>query len=110
VAAKGLWIRGCEDSAEGLVQRGLAQLGLGEGDLTRLPRGERRKALIGLAIKRTTTVPLEWIAQRLEMGTRSTVSGGLAAMTRLITSDEAWRMKYDFLEGPPGGVQEVRGQ
>ncbi len=34
------------------------------------------------------------------MGTRSTLSRELAAMTRLITNDEAWRMKYDLLTEP----------
>jgi hypothetical protein len=88
------------------VQRGLAQLGLSEEDLTRLARGERRNSLRGLAIKRTTTVPLKWIAQRLEMGTRSTVSRELAAMSRLIADDVEWQIKYALLVAP---LRDVEG-
>ena len=35
--------------------------------LEALPRGDERKVLIALAVKWETTVPLDWIARRLEM-------------------------------------------
>ena len=80
--------------AEALVRRGLAVFALGEADLLRLARGDERKALIGLAVKESTTVPLAWIAQRLAMGTRSTVSREIGSLARRMKTDEDMAQRY----------------
>jgi putative transposase len=80
--------------AEVLVQRGLSMFTLEEADLLRLPRGDERKALIGLAVKDSTTVALDWIARRLAMGTRSTVSRELGCLSRRMKMEKDLEQRY----------------
>jgi ABC-type cobalamin/Fe3+-siderophores transport system ATPase subunit len=80
-----------EERAAEIVTQGLALLGMSQEDLGVLPRGEERKVLIALAVKQQTTVPLDWIAQRLEMGARSTVSREIGAMARRLPKNPRWR-------------------
>jgi REP element-mobilizing transposase RayT len=63
-----------EAEAERLVREGLAKHRLCEDELSALPKGERRKALIAARVRGRTAVPLEWIARRLHMGTPANVS------------------------------------
>jgi putative transposase len=60
--------------AERIVQRELQAAGLTEEGLAALPRSEPLKWRIAGAIRKQTTVSLEWIARRLDMGTESNVS------------------------------------
>jgi len=59
--------------AERLASAGCLYFGLSGEDLRRLPKSDRRKALIASLIHRETTVPLDWISKRLEMGVRAGV-------------------------------------
>ena len=63
-----------EARAQEIVIRGMKLLDLNESDLMELPKSEGRKVLIAFAVKRSTTVSLEWIAGRLSMGVRTGVS------------------------------------
>jgi hypothetical protein len=56
-----------------------------------LPRGDWRKALIAQVVKAETTVPLGWIAGRLDMGARSTVSREIGAMAKKLPKDAKLR-------------------
>ena len=76
-----------EARAEALVQAGLGVCGLSEEALLALPRGDRRKALIALVVKAETTVPLDWIAKRLDMGARSTVSREIGVMAKVLSKE-----------------------
>ncbi len=49
-----------------------------------LRRGDERKVLNALTVKRETTVPLDWIAQRLRMGARSTLSREVGALRKAL--------------------------
>ncbi len=62
--------------------------GLDEVALAALPRGDERKVLIALAVKRETTVPLDWIAERLPMGARSTVSREMGALGKTLPGEK----------------------
>jgi len=53
---------------------GLQAAGLKEADLAALPKGDWRKRVIGRLIRRHTTVPLGWLAERLAMGGPTRVS------------------------------------
>jgi hypothetical protein len=75
-------------------QRGLSMFALQETDLLRLARGDERKARIGLAVKDSTTVALDRIAQRLAMGTRSTVSRELGSLSRRMKMGKALEQRY----------------
>ena len=83
-----------EKRAAALVSRGMELCALAEADLLALPRGDERKVLIALAVKRETTVPLDWIAQRLDMGTRSTVSREVGDLARRLPNSPKWRKIY----------------
>ena len=82
---------------ENLVRRGMAQLGLSEEDLQTLPRSEERKVIIAAAVKTKTTVPLSWIAERLGMGSRSTVSREVLAMKRRTAGEIGMREAFEKL-------------
>lgn len=74
-----------EARAEQLLKDGLRHFQIREKDLAGMAKGDRRKALIAAMIQRETTVKLDWIAERLKMGTR-------AGCCRLIRrAKEEWR-------------------
>lgn len=60
--------------AQRLLRDGLAEQNLRQRDLAKLKKGDSRKVAIAERIRRTTAVPLAWIAERLSMGTPSNVS------------------------------------
>jgi hypothetical protein len=57
--------------AERLIGRELEQLGWQAGDLARLRKGDPGKVRMAVRLRKETTMSLSWIAQRLEMGTKS---------------------------------------
>lgn len=59
--------------AEKLVLAGCEYFELTGEDLRNLTKSDERKALIASLVHRETTVPLEWISRRLEMGVRAGV-------------------------------------
>lgn len=63
-----------EDEAERLLSFGLQICGLIEGDLPALRKSDCRKKVIAWLIRRQTSVRVEWITNRLCMGTTSNFS------------------------------------
>ncbi|MDR3406328.1 MAG: transposase [Chthoniobacter sp.] len=63
-----------EKTAEALVRAGLAETGLADENLETLPGSDPRKVRIARAVWDQTTVPLAWIAERLEMRSAANVS------------------------------------
>jgi putative transposase len=63
-----------EKHAEAIVKNGLRLMKIKESELDALPKSDSRKALIALAAKRETGVPLRWIANRLRMGVTTGIS------------------------------------
>ena len=59
-----------EVRAEGLVVEGLKRMGWSEEDLSKRRKGDRGKVRLAQELRSQTTMPLGWIAQRLQMGTR----------------------------------------
>ncbi len=59
-----------EAQAERLTRAFLKQKGWTEGALARWRKGDPSKVQLALELRRRTTMPLRWIAQRLNMGTR----------------------------------------
>lgn len=66
-----------ERHAEGIVARELARRKWDEEELERRPKGDPAKARIAERLRRQATVTHAWIAQRLGMGTASTVRKAL---------------------------------
>jgi len=61
-------------AAERSLAAGMRALGLKARDLGQLPRGAPEKAALAWWLRQKTTVPLAWVADRLEMGHPSRVS------------------------------------
>jgi REP element-mobilizing transposase RayT len=68
-----------EQLAARLVREGLAQMGLAEGALENLPKGDHRKVTIARRLREQTPMTRLWIAARLRMGSASYLSALLAA-------------------------------
>lgn len=87
-----------ERTAERLLEAGMRVCKLTEADLMRLAHGHEKKALIALAIKEQTTMPLDWVAEKLRMGTRSTVSRATAGVKKRLGEEAALnRLKKKIL-------------
>ena len=56
--------------AERLVVEGLPRMGWSEADLRARRKGEPKKVALARELRSQTTMPLAWIAERLNMGTR----------------------------------------
>ena len=57
-----------EREAEGLMRLGLEALGLSEGELSAMPKGDPRKCALAWLAHTRTTVSHRWLAERLHMG------------------------------------------
>jgi putative transposase len=64
--------------AESIVQEGLHRFELSESDLKSLPGSDFRKVAIAESIHKTTTTPLGWMAERLQMKSAANVSQQLS--------------------------------
>jgi putative transposase len=84
-----------EVRAEAVVKSGMKVCKLDTKALEALPRGDERKVLIALAVKRETTVPLDWIAARMHMGARSTVSREVGALAKVLPKDKKLTRLYE---------------
>jgi hypothetical protein len=69
-----------KEHAEGLVQEALARMGWTEADLFCRRKGDAGKARLARQLRRGTTMTLEWIAGRLQMGSASMVTFCLKQM------------------------------
>jgi hypothetical protein len=63
-----------EAKAQRLVAQELKQRGWREGDLTARRKGDSAKVAIVQRLRRETTMTLAWIAQRLQIGTKTHVA------------------------------------
>ena len=63
-----------EAKAERLVLEEFKKLGWGREELSQRRKGDAQKLRIALRLRKETTMTLSWIAQRLEMGTKTHLS------------------------------------
>jgi putative transposase len=63
-----------EERAEACVRKALREAGLREKDLEALPKGDLRKLKVARRLRGETTMTLEWVAKRLQMGTSGHLS------------------------------------
>ena len=73
--------------AERLATAGCGYFGWRDEELGALPKGEERKALIASLIHRETTVPLDWISERLRMGVRAGVCRSIKRHRERVKND-----------------------
>ena len=91
-----------EAMAVKLLAVGLRAAGLREADLAALPKSDWRKRVIGRLIRRHTTVPLGWVAERLAMGVPTRVS----ALLRGEPSPLAWGADWKAARKLLGELEE----
>jgi REP element-mobilizing transposase RayT len=70
------------EKAERMVQEGLQNLGWTEDDLGMRKKGDRAKLELAVKLRTETTMTLQWIAARLQMGTGASLSNLLSVQTR----------------------------
>jgi len=51
-----------------LIKRGLTLAGLKKSDLAKLKKGDWRKRVMGRLVRRSTVMPVGWLAASLQMG------------------------------------------
>jgi len=73
------------DTAQKLLEKGLAEAGLEAEQLGSLPGSDPRKVAIAEVIRAQTTMDLAWIAEHLEMKSAANVSQQLLRMKKLKT-------------------------
>lgn len=76
-----IWKASDEHQAEKLIEHSLQKLGWLDSELARLPKTDPQKLFIARELRRETTMPIRWIAERLKMGTRNTLRNALAEKT-----------------------------
>jgi hypothetical protein len=65
-----------------LAREGLRKLGWTEAELAKRPKRDRVKLKLAVQLRRETTMTLKWIAGRLRMGTRASLSNLLSERRR----------------------------
>ena len=70
------------EKAERLVQEGLQKLGWTEAKLTTRQKGDGAKLKLAVKLRTETSMTLQWIAARLQMGTGASLSNLLSARRR----------------------------
>ncbi len=63
------WAETEREQAEGRVQEGLQRLGWTREDLETRPKGHQEKVKLALRLRAEKTRTVQWIAERLQMGT-----------------------------------------
>jgi putative transposase len=71
-----------EQKAEGIVCKELRRVGWREQELQDRPKCDGRKVALAMELRRRTTMPLKWVAQRLNMGTWTNLSNLLSQQRR----------------------------
>jgi hypothetical protein len=71
-----------EEKAQRIVSEEIKRLGWREGDLEQYRNGDRRKVKIARRLRPETTMTLQWIAERLKMGTWTHVANRLYHMKK----------------------------
>jgi REP element-mobilizing transposase RayT len=85
-----------EAAAAGMLARGLAVIGLGEGDLAGLAKGAKEKQVLAWWLRKRTAVSRGWVSRRLQMGDESRVTQAVAAVERTRDRDVVtWRAQLE---------------
>jgi hypothetical protein len=71
-----------ETTAETLLAKGLAELGLNESDMEDLPKGAPEKTVLAWWLRARTAVSLRWIGEKLAMGHYTRVTQAVSRMNR----------------------------
>lgn len=100
-----VWRASAEQQAEKVIERSLRTLGWQETELTQRAKTDPEKVFIAREIRKETTLPLTWIAERLQMGSRNTLRNALAAPE---VKEGPFRVVRPRNRLPRGGGQPAR--
>ena len=85
-----------EAAAAGMLARGLAVIGLGEGNLAGLAKGAKEKQVLAWWLRKRAPVSRAWVSRRLQMGDESRVTQAVAAVERTRDRDVVtWRAQLE---------------
>lgn len=73
-------------STAGIISEELKRMGWKEDELAKRPKIDRAKLAMAERLRKETTLPIKWIADRLRMGTRASVNTRLQEWKRERTS------------------------
>ncbi|MCX6926499.1 MAG: hypothetical protein NT154_25315 [Verrucomicrobia bacterium] len=92
--------------AERMVVAGLKRMGWSEADLKARRKGEPRKVELAWQLRSQTTMPLAWIAERLNLGTRGHLAWLLQrrGQSRLTTPVGQYPLADPFKEPTPSQI------
>ena len=80
-----------ERRARALIAAGLKAYGLKLDELRKQPKGDERKSLLAAMIQDETTMKLDWISEKLNMGTRAGVCRNAKSARERAKSDKDFR-------------------
>lgn len=83
--------------ADRLLQEGLLCFGLMENDLEGLKKGDDRKKVIAWHIRTKTSVRVEWICRRLQMGVPSNFASHIRSVGRA-ESGPLWELRNEIMK------------
>ena len=87
-----------EKRARALIRAGMRHFKIDRKSLREAPKGDWRKALIAAMIQNETTMRLDWISERLEMGTRAGCCRLAAQSRRQLEKDSELRKHRDAIK------------
>jgi REP element-mobilizing transposase RayT len=90
-------LRHDELEAERLFRQGLKCFGMTEEDLPELKKSDARKKVIAWNIRNKTSVRIEWIANRLDMGARSNVATYIRSVEHTAEGEVFWDLKQKLM-------------
>jgi hypothetical protein len=86
-----------EQDAERILNLALPKLGFSNMDLTTVPNTQVEKQILAWLLKSQTTVPVQWIADRLGMGHRTSASRAISQI-RTAKDRKTKRLKDELLQ------------
>ena len=87
-----------ERMAEAIVAAGLKVFGMGLEELREKAKGDWRKALLAEMVHARTTMRLDWIVERLRMGTRAGVCRLIKAMRERLRDGELEKTRTEIFK------------
>jgi hypothetical protein len=86
-----------ERDAERILSQALLKLGLSKHELKNLPNTDMKKKVLAWYLKSQTIVKVQWIADRLEMGHRTTASRAISQI-RTAKDRKTKQLKHELLQ------------
>lgn len=87
-----------EEAASKIIKEGLEYLEIERADLIMMPKMDERKAILARIVRRYTRVRLEWLANELCMGSRSSVTRAEKILSTKLKDDKTLCKQWEKLD------------